>query len=259
MVWSFYQIIWELQSHQSKQQVRQIWIEQSVNELPQTQNKTKQTPWEMVNISSYNDITQHWNNKLNLLGLISGCGHRASLSATSQISHTDYPCSLLCDSTDPQDVLCTRTHCCHTSPAQVGDLRSFACVPFQSLHTYPWSCCSYMPASLLPVHHHPLVTQHHGSDPGSNFSQSLLSAFPSRPASFLCDWAAEQLSIPRHNSSLSQVQTHHLALTQKSSSLATLQPPYLTRDQTEQKQAKIRNSSNKDKNRYLHQEISRIS
>lgn len=62
----------------------------------------------MVNISSYNDITKDWNNNLKLLGLISGCGHRASLSATFQTSQTDYPCSLLCDSTDPQDVLCTR-------------------------------------------------------------------------------------------------------------------------------------------------------
>lgn len=36
-------------------------------------HKTKQNkkPWEMVNISSYNDITQDWNNNLNLLGLIS--------------------------------------------------------------------------------------------------------------------------------------------------------------------------------------------
>ena len=33
------------------------------------EDKTKQNKktWEMVNISSYNDITQDWNNKLNLL------------------------------------------------------------------------------------------------------------------------------------------------------------------------------------------------
>lgn len=142
----------------------------------------------MVNISSYNDITQGGNNNLNLLGLISGSGHRASLSATFQTSHTDYPCSLLCDSTDPQDVLCTRTHCCHTRLAQVGDLRAVAV--FHSalfiLTLGPATATCLLPSSqftTIPLGLN-IVVQIQGL---SSFSQSLLSAFPSSPASFFCD------------------------------------------------------------------------
>lgn len=160
----------------------------------------------MVNISSYNDITQDWNNKLNLQGLISGCGHRASLSATFHAFHTDHIHCLVTPL--PAGRLMQQDPLLPHQPGS-GRRPSFFCLC--SPLVFP-----YLPLVLLQL----LVCFPPSSSPPppgdstswfrsrvSNFSQSFLSAFPSSPASFLCDQAAEQLSIPRQNSQFSTTHT----------------------------------------------------